>query len=53
MIGEVITHSYNELPNSNVKLIDMFDLKLYDHILILRARYNTNVPYDKDSLILT
>ena len=31
----------------------MFDLKLYDHVLKLRARYNANVPYDNDSLILT
>lgn len=30
MIGEVINQSYQELPNANVKLIDMFDLKLYD-----------------------
>lgn len=35
-----------------MKLIDIFDLQLYEEILKIKGKFNVNVPYNKDALIL-
>lgn len=42
-----------DLNKINMKLVDVFDLQLYEQILKIRGKYNNNVPYNHDAMIMT